>query len=88
MFHTSEEITQTRGNLEDEKKKIIKRKENKFNFSQKIALHSLKCPFINRPAWSITVLNKQSCILVKQTAVVWSSQKTDDHNRAPRTWER
>ena len=56
VAHTSEEIAQTMGNLEDKKKIKTRRKKNKFSFPLKIVLHSLKHHFLNCTAWSIIVL--------------------------------
>ena len=80
--HTSDKISQLRGNRENKKKTKIKTKENKLSFSTEIALHSLKPLLLNCPALSIKVLGKLSYRLIEQAAVVWGSQKTEDSNGA------
>ena len=62
--------------------------ENKFSFPPKNTLHSLKHPFMDCPACSMTVLNKKSYRLMEHIVVVQSSQKTDNSNRTARTWAR
>ena len=84
MVHTSEEITQTRGNIQKKKIRIKKKRENKY-LPTEHALPSLKHPLLNCPNLSVKVLDKLRCILMEQAVVAWSSQKTGDSNRTART---
>ena len=69
------------------RKNETKRKENKY-FPTELTLNNWKHLSLNCFTWSIILLDKQSYRLTEQAAVVWSSQKTNNSNRAARIWPR